>query len=232
MNVLSVETSSNVCGVALSSDGVLVSVCETFVGGRHEAVLRQLVQCTLSAGSCSPSNLDVVAISSGPGSFTGLRIGVSFVKGLCFMDKPKLLPVPTLRALASAAEEVAVLAGKRHILTVIPSHRNLCYAQLFSRVSNEVMAFSPTEQLCITPVETLRERSLDGTLVCGPGAGLIQSNAVSGLSRLSARFVNKYALQLITSGLAEYANPLTFEPEYHQDFTSGSGKQSPLGKNT
>jgi tRNA threonylcarbamoyladenosine biosynthesis protein TsaB len=107
MNILAIETSTVVCSVALCHRGIRVverRVVETHI---HSEKLQTLIQEVCSEAGIALSRLDGVAVSTGPGSFTGLRIGVSAAKGLCYgLDRP-LIGVSTFEALADAAFERA-----------------------------------------------------------------------------------------------------------------------------
>ncbi len=227
MHLLSVETTSNVCSVALSSDGALVSLSETHMPSLHDVVLVSLVQQVLGNVHRTIHDVDAVAFSCGPGSFTGLRIGASFVKGLCQTGSPRLLPISTMQALASASEEVAIACGKQRILTVIPSHRELCYVQTFSleHDGNSVCAVLDHE-VHLLDSAAAKTRIAPDMLVVGPGAPLIADHSISGLTRLSARFVAKAAHQQVQSGSAHWADPLAFEPSYLQEFQPAMGTRS------
>ena len=99
--ILNIETSSTNCSVSLSKDEeILVLKEDNNAGFSHAEKLHLYINDVINSSGISKTNLDAVAISQGPGSYTGLRIGVSTAKGLCFsLDKP-LISVSTLEALA------------------------------------------------------------------------------------------------------------------------------------
>ena len=99
--ILSIETSTTNCSVALGKDGVLVSLKEDYNDQySHAERLHVFIMEILEENKKKLSELDAIAISKGPGSYTGLRIGVSTTKGLCFsLDKP-LISIGTLNSLA------------------------------------------------------------------------------------------------------------------------------------
>ncbi|MFC3563052.1 tRNA (adenosine(37)-N6)-threonylcarbamoyltransferase complex dimerization subunit type 1 TsaB [Pedobacter jamesrossensis] len=99
--ILQIETATAVCSVALSIDGKTVSVKEESGQNLHASNLTLFIEELMIASKLELKDLDAIAISKGPGSYTGLRIGVSTVKGLCFaLDKP-LIAVETLKMMAS-----------------------------------------------------------------------------------------------------------------------------------
>lgn len=97
--ILNLETATEVCSVALASEDGLVDYIENTEGRSHAALLTQFVEKILHRNHVTPSQLDAIAISSGPGSYTGLRIGVSAAKGLCFGAGKPLISVSTLQCI-------------------------------------------------------------------------------------------------------------------------------------
>jgi tRNA threonylcarbamoyladenosine biosynthesis protein TsaB len=98
--ILNIETATQVCSVALAKDGRIVSLRERNEGLSHAEWLTVFIQEVMQEAGLHLSQLDAIAVSSGPGSYTGLRIGVSTAKGLCFsLDKP-LIAVSTLKSMA------------------------------------------------------------------------------------------------------------------------------------
>lgn len=99
MNLLGIETSTAACGVAVVSDGgmnVERSIVEAHI---HSEKLLTLVRTVLGEAKIGLNEIDAVAVSIGPGSFTGLRIGLSSAKGLCYALEKPLLTVPTFDAI-------------------------------------------------------------------------------------------------------------------------------------
>ena len=98
--ILHIETSTQVCSVAVSQDGICLFDKTDYEGPSHAQVLAPFVDEALSFAESHAIPLDAVAVSCGPGSYTGLRIGVSTAKGVCMGRGAKLLSVPTLQTLA------------------------------------------------------------------------------------------------------------------------------------
>ncbi|MCX6269138.1 MAG: tRNA (adenosine(37)-N6)-threonylcarbamoyltransferase complex dimerization subunit type 1 TsaB [Bacteroidetes bacterium] len=98
--ILCIETATDVCSVALARDEKLLGLRESSVRNSHSALLTTFIDELFQSRDIHFNELDAVAVSMGPGSYTGLRIGVATAKGFCFaLDKP-LIAVPTLQAMA------------------------------------------------------------------------------------------------------------------------------------
>lgn len=98
--ILCIETSSNVCSVAVFSEGNLLAVEEAASVNSHSSLIIPMVEAVLQKAGVTVSVLQAIAISAGPGSYTGLRIGVSTAKGFCDAQDIPLIAVPTLEAMA------------------------------------------------------------------------------------------------------------------------------------
>lgn len=137
--ILHIETSTNVCSVALSEDGACIYEQTDRNGRNHGELLGTFVDEALSFADSHAIPLDAVAVSSGPGSYTGLRIGSSMAKGICYGTNLKLISVPTLELLC-----VPVLLGCEEIeedallIPMIDARRMEVYAQVFDRSLCEV----------------------------------------------------------------------------------------------
>ncbi|GAA4797928.1 tRNA (adenosine(37)-N6)-threonylcarbamoyltransferase complex dimerization subunit type 1 TsaB [Olivibacter ginsenosidimutans] len=99
MNILHIETATPVCSVALSTNGNLVAYKDHHEANIHASKLTVFIQEVLDEANCAIEHLHAVAVSKGPGSYTGLRIGVSAAKGFCYALDIPLIAIPTLDAL-------------------------------------------------------------------------------------------------------------------------------------
>jgi len=99
--ILNIETSTRICSVSLARNGELLSLKESRDEKSHSALLTLFIEDVLSSGQYDISELDAVAVSRGPGSYTGLRIGVSVAKGITYGTGCKLLGIDTLLAMTS-----------------------------------------------------------------------------------------------------------------------------------
>ena len=103
--ILNIDTSTTVCSVALAQDGKIIGIKESNEGLNHSVLLGVYIDDILNSHHIHAAQLDAIAVSMGPGSYTGLRIGVSTAKGLCFGANKPLLAVPTLQALARSVAD-------------------------------------------------------------------------------------------------------------------------------
>ena len=99
-SILCLETSTEVCSVALAIDGIIVEEREDKSGKNHAQLLACFAEEVMKAQNKPFQQLDAVAVSGGPGSYTGLRIGVSTAKGLCYAAGLPLIAIPSLEAMA------------------------------------------------------------------------------------------------------------------------------------
>lgn len=137
--ILSIETSTNICSVAMSYDGECIFNQENHQGPNHNEILGTFIDEALTFIDTRNITLDAVAVSSGPGSYTGLRIGTSMAKGICYGRDAKLIAVPTLELLA-----VPVLLGEMVaeddalLVPMLDARRMEVYAQVLDRALKEV----------------------------------------------------------------------------------------------
>lgn len=167
--ILNIETSTDVCSVAVSNDADCIFSKEDHSGPNHAVKLGQFVEEALSFTDNHAIPLDAVAVSGGPGSYTGLRIGVSMAKGVCYGRGITLLGIPTLKVLCVpvllhelAAEENALL------VPMLDARRMEVYAAVYDRALHPVREV----QADIVDADTYREFLDEGPVYFfGNGAG-------------------------------------------------------------
>ncbi len=113
MTILCIETSTSVCSAAICKDGAPIKQCICLEGSNHARLLPRYIEELLSFAREQTLSIEAVALSEGPGSYTGLRIGTSTAKGLCYGLNVPLLPVPTLEVLCEAARERLAIRDER-----------------------------------------------------------------------------------------------------------------------
>jgi len=132
-NILCIETATTNCSVALEVDGVLKGIKEeNDLNYSHSERLHVLISELLEESGLSLSQLDAIALSKGPGSYTGLRIGVSAAKGFCFSLDIPLISVPTLTSLAYRVK------GPGSILAMLDARRMEVYSAVFDEQKKHI----------------------------------------------------------------------------------------------
>lgn len=133
MVILGVDTSAVAAGAAIIKDGKLISETYINTGLTHSQTMLTLIDSALNAVDMSIDDVDAFAVSSGPGSFTGIRIGVSAVKGLCFAKNKPCFAVSTLEALANCADIDGFI-----ICPVMDARCMQVYTALFEKADGEI----------------------------------------------------------------------------------------------
>jgi tRNA threonylcarbamoyladenosine biosynthesis protein TsaB len=134
--ILSIETSTPVCSVALHGDGKILTALEVHQEYSHASKLAILVEEVTKLSDTPLDRIDAVALSSGPGSYTGLRIGTSLAKGLCYALDIPLISVPTLEAMAVLVSRF--YPGDVLFCPMIDARRMEVYCQINDRDLSEI----------------------------------------------------------------------------------------------
>jgi len=152
--ILAIETSGNLCGAAVYFDNA--KYCEIIVNFKnsHSGMLLDVVDKTLNYAGIQLNDLECIAVSSGPGSFTGLRIGYSAVKGLAYGGLLKVCPVPTFEAIALQLTRV-LSEGVDFIIANKVNVEEVYYARFHIKSNNYIFA----ENLQIINISELPEKS-------------------------------------------------------------------------
>jgi len=141
-NILCIETATVACSVALTSNGNVLSKKETTDKNAHSAKLTLFIDEVLKENNIGYANLDAIAISKDPGSYTGLRIGVSTAKGLCYALDLPLISINTLQSLAygmSGFNSLGKIVGEGFVLCpMIDARRMEVYAALYNSGLGEI----------------------------------------------------------------------------------------------
>ena len=221
--ILCIETGTDICSVGVARDGELISLRESDEGRDHAKKVGVFVDELLRETGISPDELDAVAVGMGPGSYTGLRIGVSFAKGLCYGLAIPLVAVGSLDAMAAVAIEdndagiLDVDNWENAVLCpMVDARRMEVYTRLFDAKGNalsDVTAEVVTEQ---TFADVRRERQL---VMFGNGAAKCREvlhDATYINITPSARGLARLAEQRLSAGQTE--DIAYFEPFYLKDF--------------
>jgi tRNA threonylcarbamoyladenosine biosynthesis protein TsaB len=220
--VLCLETSSKVCSVAVGNDGLVLNCQESETGNAHSSRLSELTGKALHEAGLSLKDLVAVAVSMGPGSYTGLRIGVAAAKGFCYsLDKP-LIAIPTLKSLAFGMRLITGTANK-FLCPMLDARRMEVYTAVYDNCLNEIRPVSAE----IISTDSFMALLDSGTMVfagegaakCKPILGHHKNSVFLDDFRLSGRFLYPLAMEKLKQGAFE--NLAYFEPYYLKDFVAG-----------
>lgn len=136
--ILNIETSSTSCSVCLSKNGEVQDFRIDYEKNSHARMITVLVDELLKANNVTYQQLDAIAVSAGPGSYTGLRIGVSAAKGFCYALNKPLIVVPTLQLIAKGMAQKAE-GNASFYLPLIDARRMDVYAAVYSAKGEELL---------------------------------------------------------------------------------------------
>lgn len=219
MIVLGLETASPLCSVGVADESGPRARESIPFRTVHSEKLPTLIGSVLTKARVSLRELGAIAVSSGPGSFTGLRIGMSAAKGLCFALKIPLIPIPTLTAVAVSAAEKHAGAGK--ILVALDAKKGDFYRGIFEvrdgmvRAAGEVCLRKPVELRA--GVESLRTLVVvtDSPVVRGEfGSGVLAVEEAA--DHFRGDLIANLGVQKAQRG--EGSDPASLEPLYLKDF--------------
>lgn len=224
--ILGIETATSICSVALVRDGKLLAIRESVGARDHSAALTTYIAEVFTEAGLTFSHMDAVAVSMGPGSYTGLRIGVSSAKGLCYaLDKP-FIAIDTLKSLALQALDVCNLQGKDKgnvlFVPMLDARRMEVYTAIFDQ---DLHFIEPVNAHIIT------ENSLDAfsgkeIIYFGDGASKCKSSFELKNNYTFLDNINLSAKAICTLAETEYrdgnfADVAYCEPFYLKDFIAG-----------
>ncbi len=217
--ILNIETSTEVCSVTIAKNGELLFKKETPEGLRHSELLTVFIEELVKENNFELSQLDAVAVSKGPGSYTGLRIGVSVAKGLCYGLKIPLIAVNSLEVMGIHAAESS--SEKMLFCPMIDARRMEVYTALYNAEGEAILPVSAE----IIEEDFLSDRlKTNKILFFGNGAEkcktkITHSNALfNGPAKTSAQFMQK--LTEIKYNNQEFEDVAYFEPFYLKDFVA------------
>ncbi len=213
--ILNIETATKNCSVSLAKNGEVLAIRELNDGNySHAEKLHPFIQDLLKEANVITSNLDAVAVSKGPGSYTGLRIGVSAAKGMCFaIDKP-LISIETLKSLAHS---ISIEEGL--IVPLLDARRMEVYSAVYNSIYEQVREIKAE---IITEDSFKEELSKGKVYFLGDGAAkckevIIHDNAVfiedefPSAKEMAVLSYNKYKKN-------DIEDVAYFEPFYLKDF--------------
>ena len=217
--ILHIETSTEVCSVALSHGEHCHAVREISEGRNHAALLTVFAYELLKSSGISADRLDAVAVSSGPGSYTGLRIGLSTAKGLCYGANIPLISVSTLQSMSIGFVSQNDVPDNALLCPMIDARRMEVYTALYDkngRQQEKISAEIITEQSFARWLKNSRIFFFgNGSIKCR--SVIMHDNAIFQENfNHSARYMILPALQAFNN--KQFEDAAYFEPLYLKDF--------------
>lgn len=224
--ILLIETSTEVCSVALEKDGKLLSYIESAESNSHSTNIASFIEQVLNEAKIYPNELDAIAIGKGPGSYTGLRIGVSSAKGLCYGLGIPLIAIDSLQTLAYNAKFNYTFEPGAFLCPMIDARRMEVYSAIFDEhlsLIREVRA------------DIVDEKTYNNFYKNHPfyyfGNGALKCRQIISQSNNTyfLENINISALDMIFSAEEKYLkqdfeNLAYFEPFYLKDFIAAKSK--------
>jgi len=218
--ILSIETSTHNCSVAISNQAKVLACIEESAGQYiHAEKLHQFIKQALEISGFTIQSLDAIAVSNGPGSYTGLRIGVSAAKGLCYSLNIPMIVVNTTEVLAEA---IGVEHNVSLIISAIDARRDEIYCQIFS-VDKKQM--SEVSALILTP-ESFAEFAGKSVIVVGDAAEKTQ-RIINIPVEIRQQYPSAGNMAQIAERkflAAQFGDVAYHEPFYLKDFIAGKPK--------
>jgi tRNA threonylcarbamoyladenosine biosynthesis protein TsaB len=215
IKILCIESATEICSVCLAENGHPIASRENTDGNQHSRVLTILIEETMREAGISLREIDAVALSGGPGSYTSLRVGASVAKGICYALEKPLISVDTLQSLAMAAAATGVFSEKTAFIPMIDARRMEVYLGIFDK--NGKSMFEP-QPMIIEP-DSFQKWTDDGwqIIYCGNGAEKCRpffnpSNMVFLDIKCAARQLTK--LSFLHFQQAHFQQVAYFEPKY------------------
>lgn len=219
--ILNIETSTDVCSVAVSENGACIFKEEDRSGPNHAVKLGVFVDEALSFTDNHAIPFDAVAVSSGPGSYTGLRIGTSMAKGICYARDLKLLAVPTLEVLCVPVLLRHELPDDALLCPMIDARRMEVYAAVFDRALRPVRATMADVVDQSTYKEFLDEHPVyffgNGAVKCMEAIAHPNAHLIEGIEPLAK---NMFPLAEKRFLREEFEDVAYFVPNYLKDFVA------------
>lgn len=215
--ILSLETSSGVCSVALHENEKLIAVAEIHREQSHAAKLAVLIEQVVRMAGVGLGDVQAIAVSSGPGSYTGLRIGVSTAKGLCYALSVPLVAVGTLDLLTAQVNGTNI--ARSWLCPMIDARRMEVYCKLSDADGNEVQ---PVEARIIDELSFASELNANPIIFFGDGAekcsGVIRHRHADFVRGIRPSAVDLGPLAAVKLERDQVEDLVTFQPFYLKEF--------------
>lgn len=232
--ILNLESSTEVCSVSLSENGKMIDLIENDEGQNHARLLSVYADQLIRKNETSFAKLDAIAISKGPGSYTGLRIGVSLAKGICYANKIPLIAISPLKAMSdyirSNSKKYEIdLKNSPLFCPMIDARRMEVYTALFDSNNQEI---EPVSAKIINEHSFSQYLAKYPLVFFGNGAAKCREkikhhNAIFIPDiKTSAQFMCSLSQEAYENN--QFEDVAYFEPFYLKDFIAGIPKKNIL----
>ena len=224
--IVLIETSTALCSTALAENGAILSYRESSAPKAHASLTAVFIKEMLEERGLSPQDCDAFCVSMGPGSYTGLRVGVSTAKGLCFGSGKPLMAVGTLDTLVAQTREIPGLDGDlKYVIPMIDARRMEVYTAVFTPEGKQLTETAPA----IIDENSFAEQLEQGQcLFIGDGAG----KCADVIRHPNAHFIqcNPKASAMLIPAINAYKEKrfedvAYFEPFYLKEFVATVSKK-------
>ncbi len=215
MKILAIDTSAVTASAAIVEDGALITATELRSKMTHSQTILPMVEDMLKNAALTLKDIDAAAVNVGPGSFTGVRIGVAAVKGFCFADNMPCVAVSTLE---SMAYNFIGLPEKQTVCAVMDARCGQVYTALFE-VGDTVVRLSPDEAISIEEVGNRLKNLEKSVILVGDGAKLCYTTLQKVVSNLylapdHLRYQNAVGVALAAFNTEERCDADALQPVY------------------
>jgi tRNA threonylcarbamoyladenosine biosynthesis protein TsaB len=184
--LLGIDTSSTELGVGLAHDSQVIAGVSRYMRNSHAEHISRSVEFLLSSCGVKPSEVDRAAIAVGPGSFTGLRIGISFLKGFCFGRPVKVLPISSLESMAMSWH-----SRERPIVVAFDARNGEVFWARFAPAAGAGESLRRMSEDALTTLSELENAIAENDIVCIDTLG----NAKSPMNGFFAARPNSYSVE-------------------------------------
>ncbi|WP_337042436.1 tRNA (adenosine(37)-N6)-threonylcarbamoyltransferase complex dimerization subunit type 1 TsaB [Emticicia sp. 17c] len=231
--ILSIETSTKGCSTAIHQDDKLVALNELFHEKSSSGMLTTLVQQVIKAAGLAFNDIDAIAVAKGPGSYTGLRIGVSTAKGLCFTLEKPLIAINTLEALAWQVNSYQSVISEASLLCpMLDARRMEVYCAMYQ--TGVLQQVVPTQAKIIDEAAFANELKEQKIIFFGDGADkcrTVLGNQPNAFFLKEPVYPSAKAIGALAYGSLQaenFENVAEFEPYYLKEFMTTTPKQTRL----
>lgn len=212
--LLAIETVGKVCGIAIidTQNGNLQLEYVVHVPNMHDAMLAELIRRAMNDLHIQPEHIQAIAVSEGPGSFTGVRIGMSLAKGWCADGKTALISVPTFHAMFDAAKDFLKIESDSSLSIIIKSHADSYFMQTFDIATGD----AKTAIAILSYEEAVKGLEESNVLIGDIHISDCIARRLQHISASHPTFIAKYGLKMLQE--ENFVSPHDADPGYHAEF--------------